>query len=182
MKFYNCYAIFIQRGIMDNKHINFKLKSILIGLCFLITILASVAITVAIMTNTKCNCTESEEESEEEDYNLVIEDEESSEEEPVAPDQIISQSNELIGRATTNEEKGELLLNRAITLWNYNPNPENDKKDVILTDLAQAETLNPTMESAWWIYHIEKELGNTERANEYLRIAEERGYDGQGAG
>jgi predicted PurR-regulated permease PerM len=44
----------------------------------------------------------------------------------------------------------------------------------------KAEELNPTMESAWWIYYIEDQLGNTERAAEYLDKAVERGFDKDG--
>ena len=82
-----------------------------------------------------------------------------------------------IESASSVEEKGKLYQDLAAGLWAYNSSKDNPYMDEIMGYIYKSEELNPTMHSAQWIYYFEYQLGNMERAEEYKKLAEERGFD-----
>ena len=87
------------------------------------------------------------------------------------------QMKQKIESASSAEEKGKLYQDLAAGLWAYNSSKDNPYMNEIMEYIYKSEELNPTMYSAQWIYYYEYQLGNMERAEEYKKIAEERGFD-----
>lgn len=154
------------------------LGMLLLGLCFVIILL----VVVLVLVNTlggrcECDC----EEAGEGEYEIVVEDE--AEEGEISVKDYIAEVDAAINKTDDAEEKAELYISRAIKLWYVDPSANNGQMEKIVSDLKKAEELDPSMESAWWLYYIEEARGNQELAKQYLSLAEERGYEpGNGAG
>lgn len=85
--------------------------------------------------------------------------------------------NDDIEKTTDPEEKAELYIYLAGQLYNFQLSGAGDYKDIILESSYKAESIYPTINSAYAIYMFESEFGNEEKALEYLNIAKERGYE-----
>lgn len=166
------------KGITKKRKISLWMLIALGLLGIVIIVLITVIITLNIKDGTKCECNCDDEGS----YTIVTEDEDelSSEEQKLSADEYAANVETAISQATTDEERAELYNAGAVDLWYYEPSSNNTYLERIRDYLQKAEELNPTMESAWWIYYIEDQLGNTERAAEYLDKAVERGFDKDG--
>lgn len=90
-------------------------------------------------------------------------------------DEYMAEMGTKIDAAETDEEKGNLYLERGSNL-RYLQIDEKELADLALKDFYKAEELSPSRDSALGIYHYEEEAGNTERAKEYLQKAIDRGY------
>ena len=90
-------------------------------------------------------------------------------------DNYINEMEEKIQSAGTNEEKAELLMERAKGTYDICSGRFEEYKDIILSDTYTAEQISPSAESAYLIYKFESELRNEDFANQYLELARERG-------
>ena len=104
------------------------------------------------------------------------------EEEYIRPtvEEYMAEMEERISSAETDEEKAELYLSRAGELYIRQQTGEGDFSEAILEDAYMAERINPTMDTAYDIYVYESEFGDDKKAEQYLKLAEERGlvYEG----
>lgn len=89
-------------------------------------------------------------------------------------EEIMAETDEALARANTDEEKGIVYSNRAGELYNLTIGGDELKKE-ILASAYEAETLAPTAMTAYNIYVYESSYGDTQKAEEYLIIAKERG-------
>ncbi|MBR3052202.1 hypothetical protein IKG60_01090 [Candidatus Saccharibacteria bacterium] len=154
--------------VEGKKHFKGGLGVLIAALCFVIVLLI-VAI-VIINVNGRCECDDTA------GYTLETEDEEESAEQNLTADEI-AELGQQIEAAETPAEKAELLMERAIRLWYDTPSNDEKRFDEIIADLEDAEALNPTMTTAWWLYYVTEAKGDHERAAEYLDLAKKRGYD-----
>lgn len=95
---------------------------------------------------------------------------------------VIEETDRALSAAKTDEEKSSIYTYRAGQLFNlsYGGGGYIEK---ILADAYKAEELAPTAYTAYYIYVYENSFGNNEKAEEYLRIAQSRGFiDGNGEG
>lgn len=88
----------------------------------------------------------------------------------------LAETDKQIESITSSEEKAYIYKKRAFDLYKEMEKGE-DLSKLILADVYKAEEINPTIDSAYNIYYFEDKIGSKEKANEYLRIAEERGFD-----
>lgn len=97
-----------------------------------------------------------------------------------ALEEYMAEMEEKISLAKTDEEKAELYLSRAGELYLRQQLEEGDFSGMILADVYMAESIKPTIDTAYDIYVYEDEFGDIEKAEQYLKLAEERGltYDG----
>ncbi|MBR3172372.1 hypothetical protein IKF21_00395 [Candidatus Saccharibacteria bacterium] len=91
-------------------------------------------------------------------------------------DDYYKEMDEKIAQAETEEEKAQLYTERAEELEARQASEEQDLTEMILADLYRAEEIAPDANTAWMIFAAENDLGNEEKAMEYLNIAKDRGY------
>ena len=91
-------------------------------------------------------------------------------------DGLIEFTNKQIEATDDAETKAMIYESRAGVLYSFDAENENDEyKAQILSDVYSAEEYYPTGDTAYLIYMYEQAYGNTVVAEEYLKIAEERG-------
>lgn len=86
---------------------------------------------------------------------------------------LIAVTNEQLDRTSDVQEKADIYAMRAGVLYNMSDNGQYTQQ--ILSDAYTAEELKPSGNTAYLIYYYEHEFGNDVVAEEYLKIAEERG-------
>ena len=95
---------------------------------------------------------------------------------------VIEETDRAISEAGANEEKAAIYADRAGQLFNLS-HGGGGYVEMILSDAYKAEELAPTAYTAYYIYVYEDAFGNSEKAEEYLRIAQARGFiEGNGEG
>lgn len=98
-------------------------------------------------------------------------------------DNYIREMEEKIQTARTNEEKAELYLERSMEIANGCIKQCESYYKIALSDAYKAEETYPSAESAWLIFNFEILSGEDEQiAEQYRKLAEERGMDTEGAG
>ena len=89
---------------------------------------------------------------------------------------LIEFTNKEIEATDEAEVKAIIYASRAGVLYSFDAENENDEyKAQILSDVYSAEEYYPTGDTAYLIYMYEQAYGNTVVAEDYLKIAEERG-------
>lgn len=94
----------------------------------------------------------------------------------VSVQEYIAEMDKKIESATSNEEKRDLYIEKAVNLQ-YFDFDRSEMLEMALKDLHTAEELSPNMKTAFWLYYYEDQTENIEAAKEYLQKAKERGYD-----
>ena len=150
----------------DNK----ALVGVLIALCSVMVLLIGGIVVVKINQN---DDVEPELVYEEEDVELTPKS---------SLEEYMNETNEQLNNAATNEEKAIIYTDRAAELLDRHLDGEGDYSEQILADAYKAEELDPSGDTAYAIYMYERELGSKKKANEYLKIAEERGHVAGGMG
>lgn len=89
---------------------------------------------------------------------------------------LVELTNKQLDATSDAETKAVIYSARAGALYSFDVEEGSDKyKDQILSDAYKAEETYPTSDTAYLIYMYEQAYGNTAVAEEYLKIAEERG-------
>lgn len=96
---------------------------------------------------------------------------------PEKLEEYIKLSEAEIESASDDKTKSEMYLNRAGLVSNYLSNPEYDFKAQVLSDAQKAERLNPTAYTAFFLSQCEQNYGDEAKAQEYRKIADERGFN-----
>lgn len=89
----------------------------------------------------------------------------------------IELSNTEIENAPDNKTKSDMYLNRAGSISNYLNYPDYDFKAQVLSDAHKSEELNPTAYTAFFLSQYEQNYGDEAIAQEYRKIADERGFN-----
>ena len=89
----------------------------------------------------------------------------------------IELSNTEIENAPNNKTKSDMYLNRAGLISNYLNYPDYDFKAQVLSDAHKSEELNPTAYTAFFLSQCEQNYGDEAIAQEYRKIADERGFN-----
>ena len=98
-------------------------------------------------------------------------------------DNYINEMEEKIQSAGTNEEKAELYLERSTKVANGCIEQCESYYKTALSDAYKAEENSPSAKSAWLIFNFEILSGGDEQtAEQYRKLAEERGMNIEGAG
>ena len=90
------------------------------------------------------------------------------------PEEYIENLEIILSQPLSDKDRAEHYFNGAVDLWYFEPSSDNKYIGRILESLQKVEELNPTSESAWWISYIEDQRGNSEVAEKYFNISQER--------
>lgn len=90
---------------------------------------------------------------------------------------LIDAGDRALNVAPDDEVKWCIYSKRFGALYNYSASNDNKYIEQILYDAYAADGLSPDANTAYSIYMAEALAGNTEKANEWLNISEERGIN-----
>ncbi len=94
----------------------------------------------------------------------------------VSTDDYCKEMDEKIAQAENKAEKAQLYIEKAEELYARQASEERDLTKIILADLYKAEEIAPDANTAWMIFAAENDFGDEKKAEEYLKIAKDRGY------
>lgn len=120
------------------------------------------------------------------EYDQIVSDLATDEPDPYADiinlpsDSYITAMTQRINDAPTNAQKATLHIDRANALLNRQDQDENDFSDIILADFLAAEELNPTLDTAVYLYSYYIQQDDQPHIDQYLQLAVERGYKKDG--
>ena len=118
----------------------------------------------------------SEEEMDAEAEAFAAQEREELEKNYVSTDDYCKEMDEKIAKAENKAEKAQLYIEKAEELYARQASEERDLTKIILADLYKAEEIAPDANTAWMIFAAENDFGDEKKAEEYLKIAKDRGY------
>lgn len=172
-------------GVPKRSHSDRKLWWVFVVLCVMILVLSALVLMIKLRSNGddfKKNDTQSigDNEGGLED-NEVFDDSKKENDyydelKKVSVQDYVSEMNSKIEAATSDDQRRDLYVEKAINLQ-YFDFDRDEMLNIVLKDLYMAEEISPNMNTAFWIYYYEDQAGNNSAAEEYLKKAQERGYD-----
>ena len=92
-------------------------------------------------------------------------------------DDYIANARAKIDSSNDPQEKADLYIDLADEIYSRPESTEEQYVNLIMNSIYKAEELAPSAKTAWSIYNYELVFNGEERANPYLELAKERGYN-----